>query len=90
MNAFHVTPSLTPVRWWLVNGATRFASPYVAMRDFVRRLSCNGDIVVNKLVAESEYEHRSRNAAMAYLMKSHGNFENEVEDAFEIIFTTVR
>ena len=57
---------------------SRFASPYIAMRDFVRRLSCNGDIVVNKVVAESEYEHRSRNAAMAYLMKAYGNFENEV------------
>ena len=65
---------------------SRFASPYIAMRDFVRRLSCNGDIVVNKVVAESEYEHRSRNAAMAYLMKAYGNFENEVEDVLRNYF----
>ena len=65
---------------------SRFASPFIAMRDFVRRLSCNGDIVVNKIVAESEFEHRSRNAAMAYLMKAYGNFENEVEDVLRNYF----
>jgi glutaminase len=65
---------------------SRFASPHIAMRDFVRRLSCNGDIVVNKVVAESEFEHRSRNAAMAYLMKAYGNFENEVEDVLRNYF----
>lgn len=58
---------------------SRFASPHVAMRDFVRRLSCNPDIMVNKDVADSEFEYRARNAAMAYLMKAYGNFENEVE-----------
>ncbi|WP_412727612.1 glutaminase B [Alteromonas sp. D210916BOD_24] len=65
---------------------SRFASPYIAMRDFVRRLSCNKNIVVNKVVAESEYEHRAKNAAMAYLMKSYGNFENEVEDVLRNYF----
>lgn len=65
---------------------SRFASPFIAMRDFVRRLSCNGEIVVNKVVAESEFEHRSRNAAMAYLMKAYGNFENEVEDVLRNYF----
>ena len=65
---------------------SRFASPHIAMRDFVRRLSCNGEIVVNKEVAESEFEHRSRNAAMAYLMKAYGNFENEVEDVLRNYF----
>ena len=49
---------------------SRFASPHIGMRDFVRRLSCNDNIFANKVVADSEFEHRARNAAMAYLMKA--------------------
>lgn len=52
------------------------------MWDFVRCLSCNGDIVVNKVVVEFEYEYCFCNVVMVYLMKVYGNFENEVEDVF--------
>lgn len=65
---------------------TRFVSPHIAMRDMVRKLSGRADIVANAIVADSEYQHRSRNAAMAYLMKSFGNFENEVEDVLHHYF----
>ncbi|TDO97906.1 glutaminase B [Marinomonas balearica] len=66
---------------------TRFATPHYAMREFVRRLSGNPDIKTDKVVADSEYQHRSRNAAMAYLMKSFNNFENEVEDVLHSYFS---
>ncbi|ALM89804.1 MULTISPECIES: glutaminase B [Alteromonas] len=65
---------------------SRFASPHIGMRDFVRRLSCNDNIFANKVVADSEFEHRARNAAMAYLMKAYNNFENEVEDVLHSYF----
>ena len=65
---------------------SRFASPHIGMRDFVRRLSNNESIFANKLVADSEYEHRARNAAMAYLMKAYNNFENEVEEVLHNYF----
>ncbi|QJR82002.1 glutaminase B [Alteromonas pelagimontana] len=66
---------------------SRFASPHLGMRDFVRRVSGHEDIFIDREVAESEYAHRSRNAAMAYLMKSFGNFENEVDDVLHNYFS---
>ena len=65
---------------------SRFASPHIGMRDFVRRLSNNPSVYANKDVAESEFEHRARNAAMAYLMKAYNNFENDVEDVLHNYF----
>jgi len=65
---------------------SRFAAPALSMRDFARRLSGNPHVLVDGKVAESEYQHRSRNAAMAYLMKSFGNFHNEVEDVLRSYF----
>lgn len=66
---------------------SRFAAPPLSMRDFVRRLSGNMGILVDGRVAESEYQHRARNAAMAYLMQSFGNFHNEVEVVLRSYFS---
>lgn len=65
---------------------SRFAVPTLSMRDFVRQLAGNPQLVSDRVVAESEYEHRSRNAAMAYLMKGLGNFHNNVEDVLRSYF----
>lgn len=64
----------------------RFAAPSLSMRDFVRRLCGNASIVSDSKVAESEYQHRSRNAAAAYLMKSFDNFHGEVEEVLRSYF----
>lgn len=66
---------------------SRFAAPALSMRDFVRRLSGNPELVIDNRVAESEYQHRARNAAMAYLMQSFGNFHNEVEAVLRSYFS---
>ena len=66
---------------------SRFASPHYAMREFVRRLSGNPDLKTDQVVADSEYEFRHRNAAMAYLMQSYGNFENSVEEVLKSYFS---
>lgn len=65
---------------------SRFASPQLAMRDFVRTLSGNTEIHSNPVVADSEYAHRDRNAAMAYLMRDYKNFDNEVEEVLTSYF----
>lgn len=65
---------------------SRFATPELSMRDFVRHLSGNPLIVSDTKVAESEYQHRARNAAMAYLMQAFGNFHNDVEAVLRSYF----
>ncbi|MCL4119831.1 UNVERIFIED_CONTAM: hypothetical protein GTU68_046825 [Idotea baltica] len=65
---------------------SRYVSPSLSMRDFVRRLSSNRSITIDAQVAASEYQHRSRNAAAAYLMKSFGNFNNDVEAVLRSYF----
>jgi len=47
---------------------------------FIQELSCNHKISFDTVVARSEMEHGDRNLALARLMKSFGNFENEVKD----------
>jgi glutaminase len=66
---------------------SRFAAPTLSMRDFVRRLSGNPQIMIDGKVADSEYQHRARNAAMAYLMQSFGNFHNDVEAVLRSYFS---
>ena len=51
-----------------------------AIVDFIQKLSCNDQISFDTVVARSEMEHGDRNLALARLMKSFGNFENEVKD----------
>ncbi|MGH8353312.1 MAG: glutaminase B [Pseudomonas sp.] len=65
---------------------SRFAAPAQSLRDFARRLSGNPQVVSDEGVARSEYQHRARNAAMAYLMQSFGNFHNEVEEVLRSYF----
>ncbi|MDH0731839.1 glutaminase B [Pseudomonas sichuanensis] len=65
---------------------SRYATPTLSMRDFVRRLAANPKIVSDSVVAESEYQHRARNAAMAYLMQAFGNFHNDVDAVLRSYF----
>jgi glutaminase len=65
---------------------SRFAAPALSMRDFVRRLSANPQVCVDNKVADSEYQHRARNAAAAYLMQAYGNFHNDVEAVLRSYF----
>ncbi|TBU75541.1 glutaminase [Pseudomonas daroniae] len=66
---------------------SRFAAPALSMRDFVRRLSGNAYVSVDRRIADSEYQYRARNAAMAYLMQSFGNFHNDVEAVLRNYFS---
>jgi len=42
--------------------------------------------MADQVVARSEYQHSARNAAIAYLMKAYGNFENEVDKVLQSYF----
>ncbi|WP_086981445.1 glutaminase B [Vibrio aphrogenes] len=57
---------------------TRLSAPRQRLLEFARQLSGDTHIVYDKVVAASEMLHSDRNAAIAYLMRSFGNFENEV------------
>lgn len=65
---------------------SRLSAPKQRMLEFVRKLASEPDICYDTEVARSEMEHASRNAAIAYLMKSFGNFENDVLTVLETYF----
>ncbi|UKY38849.1 glutaminase B [Pantoea dispersa] len=65
---------------------SRLTAPRQRMLEFVRRLAQQPDIQYDRAVARSEYEHSARNAAIAWLMKSFGNFHNDVSKVMETYF----
>ncbi|HGJ5860237.1 MAG TPA: glutaminase B [Arsenophonus nasoniae] len=64
----------------------RFSTPKQRMLEFVRSLTGQSDIGYDNQVARSEMEHANRNAAIAYLMKSLGNFKSDVLAVLETYF----
>ncbi|BDM65287.1 glutaminase [Shewanella sp. NFH-SH190041] len=64
----------------------RLSAPKHRMLELVRNLSGNQNIAYDKVVARSEFEHSARNAAIAYLMKSFGNFDNDVDTVLRSYF----
>ncbi len=65
---------------------SRLSAPKHRLLEFVRKLSGNDHIVYDRNVANSEMDHGDRNASTAYLMRSFGNFENEVMPVLENYF----
>jgi len=53
---------------------------------FIRETSGNSAIQFDPIVAKSEMEHASRNLSLAQLMKSFGNFENDVHEVVKTYF----
>ena len=56
------------------------------MLEVVRGLSGVSDISYDTVVARSEFEHSARNAAIAWLMKSFGNFHHDVTTVLQNYF----
>ncbi|CAI1045881.1 glutaminase B [Serratia entomophila] len=65
---------------------TRLSAPKQRMLEVVRQLTGEEDLAYDARVARSEFEHSDRNAAIAYLMKSFGNFENDVLTVLKTYF----
>ncbi|MPW34891.1 glutaminase B [Vibrio sp. B1Z05] len=65
----------------------RLSAPRHYLLEFVRQLSGDERIVYDKVVAASEMMHGDRNAAIAYLMRSFGNFHSEVHPVLHNYFS---
>jgi len=67
--------------------ASHFSASKLAFLSFMRSLSGDNNIYIDNHVYQSELSHGSRNAALAYLMKSFGNIEAEIPDVLSHYFT---
>jgi len=65
---------------------SRLSAPRQRMLEIVRKLCAAPDIAYDSLVARSEFEHSARNMAIAWLMKSFGNFHNDVATVLQNYF----
>ena len=68
---------------------SHFGGDYAALEKvmtFTREISGNSELKFDTVVATSEMEHASRNLSLAYLMKSFGNFDNDVTDVVKTYF----
>jgi len=68
---------------------SHFGGDYAALEkvmNFTREISDNPDLQFDATVAKSEMEHASRNLALSQLMKSFGNFENDVHEVVRTYF----
>lgn len=54
--------------------------------DFMRTLSSDQSIEIDKAVAQSEMDTGDRNASLAHFMASYGHFENSVDDVLNTYF----
>ncbi|WP_076542360.1 glutaminase B [Shewanella sp. UCD-KL21] len=64
----------------------RLGAPKHHMLEVVRNLSENPHVLFDKLVANSEFQFSARNASIAYLMKSFGNFNGDVDTVLKSYF----
>jgi len=67
--------------------SSHFSASKLAFLSFMRKLADDDSIHIDKNVYKSELSHGSRNAALAYLMKSFGNIEAEIPDVLSQYFT---
>ena len=65
---------------------SNLAEPKKDFLEFVRNLADCPEIDFNYKVAQSEKSHGFRNAALANLLKSFGNLENDVEQVLDFYF----
>jgi len=65
---------------------SRLSAPRQRMLEIVRKLPGTPDIGFDSVVARSEFDHSARNAAIAWLMKSFGNFHNDVTTVLQNYF----
>ncbi|QBF81906.1 glutaminase [Shewanella maritima] len=65
---------------------SRLSAPKHRMLERVREMAGNQSICYDKTVAHSEYQASARNAAIAYLMKSFGNFHEDVDTVLKSYF----
>lgn len=65
---------------------SRLSAPRQRMLEIVRKLAGVDDIAYDTAVARSEFDNAARNTAIAWLMKSFGNFHNDVTTVLQNYF----
>jgi len=65
---------------------SRLSAPRQRMLEIVRKLAGVDDIIYDTAVARSEFDNAARNTAIAWLMKSFGNFHNDVTTVLQNYF----
>jgi glutaminase len=68
---------------------SHYGGDYLALEkilNFARDISENSEIRFDSTVAKSEMAHASRNLSLAHLMKSFGNFDNDVRNVVQTYF----
>ncbi|NEW60529.1 glutaminase [Sulfurovum sp. bin170] len=68
---------------------SHYGGDYLALEkilNFARDISANQEIKFDSTVAKSEMEYASRNLSLAHLMKSFGNFDNDVRNVVQTYF----
>lgn len=70
----------------LVNYYGDYNTTYEEVLKFIKSIADDDSIKSNKIVSTSEMEHGFRNLALANLMKSFNNLDNEVKDVVEVYF----
>jgi glutaminase len=66
---------------------SHYSASKLAFLSFMRTLADDENIYIDKRVYESELSHGSRNAALAYLMKSFDNIQADIPDVLSHYFT---
>ncbi len=66
---------------------SHYSASKFAFLNYVRSLANDERIFIDRDVYNSELEHGSRNAALAYLMKSFGNIEADIPEVLNHYFT---
>ena len=65
---------------------TQCEDPVERILELVRQFACNRDILIDRHVAASEALHGHRNAAIAHMLKAHGNLDAPVSDVLDTYF----
>ena len=65
---------------------SKLEQPKYQLLEFIRRIAGNKNINVNEKVALSEKENGYRNAALANMMKSFGNINNNIDEVLDLYF----
>ncbi len=69
----------------LIHGDT-YTEKFERLLDLTRRLADDPDITVDEAVYRSEKSHGSKNRALAYLLKTYGLLEGDVEEVLDCYF----
>jgi glutaminase len=70
----------------LVNYYGDYEIAYEEVLEFIRSIADDNSIISNDIVSTSEMEHGFRNLALANLMKSFNNFDNDAADVVKVYF----